>query len=265
MNTYSENVKLWMHHAEPDYFMFFIKAWIPFNAWYVNAYPTLNKNDKDIIRALQEESNSKPKKIIQGFIENSTYDSLKFQSYFAELHHQLQRTNITHNDVRLSFENLRLNTNPIIYSPYTDDKFNVYKAEKTTSYFQAYIQQKGGKVLLDHRKPVFDKETLIRDNDYLRLERKVQAHIIRLYENIDPRKPISIISSGGTKKNSIIFKSQHNCKIINDTDTVAKACIKVLYILRCTLFHGEITPSDTNKEIYANAYKILKLIINELK
>lgn len=258
---------MWMSHSEPDYYIFFIKAWIPFNAWYVNAYPALNNSDTEIIKSLQDDLESKPKKIIKAFIENKVdHDSLKFQSYFSELHYYLERSNISHNGHKLTFKSLYLTENPLKYAPFTDDKNNVYKAEKTSSYVQAYIQQKGGKVLLDHKKPSFDIDSLKRDNEYLRLDAKMQTIILNLYNSINPKQPISVIANLPKIKESYIsLKSKNPCKIINDSETVAKACIKVLYALRCMLFHGEITPTDSHKKIYENAYKLLRLTINELR
>lgn len=266
MTTYSENIKLWMNQAEPDYYMLFIKAWIPFNAWYVHAYPTLKKSDTDIIKELQDDSDSKPKQIIKNFLDGTdSHEASKFQSHFAELHFQLERTPINHNGKRLSFRNLALTENPVKYKNDTDDKGNVYKVEKTTSYFQAYIEAKGGKVLLDFKKPTHILDELKKDTDFIRLEKKIQSKICEFYEEIDPRKPISIISDSSLKKDYITIKSKNSCKLIRDTDTVSKGCIKVLYALRCMLFHGEVAPTEMNKKIYENAFYILQLIINELK
>lgn len=266
MSTSTENIRLWMNQSEPDFYMFFLKAWIPFNAWYVAEYPSLKKKDTDIIKELQDHTDSKPRKIIKNFLENATeHDALKFQSYFAELHFQLDKIPLTHNGNRLSFRNLSLTENPIKYKPGSDDKGNVYKAEKTSSYFQAYVEAKGGKVLLDFKKPTYDILELTKDTDYIRLEKKIQSKIHKLFLEIDPKKPISIISESVSKKDFILLKSKNNCKIIKDTEVVSKACIKVLYALRCMLFHGEVAPTDTNKKVYENSFYLLQLIINELK
>jgi len=269
MTTSSENIKLWMSQIEPDYFMQFIRAWIPFNAWYVQAYPDLKKNDKDIIKALQDNLDSKPKEIIKiliGNIDKENHEALKFQSHFAELHFQLEKTPVNHNGKKLSFRNLSLTENPKKHSNTVDTKGNVYKVEKNSGgYFQAYIQSKGGKVLLDFKKPNYDIEELTKDNSFIRLEKPIQNKIKKLFEEINPKKPICIISDSSVKNDFILFKSKNSCKIIKDIDTVSKGCIKVLYSLRCMLFHGEIAPTENNKKIYENAFYLIQQIINELK
>lgn len=265
MSISRENISLWLHQSEPDYYLFFLKAWIPFNAWYILEYPSLKKKDSDIIKELQDDVNSKPRKIIENFLSNTKeYNALKFQSHLAELHFHLQNIPLSHNNNRLSFLNLSLTENPEKYKHYIDLQGNVFKTEKSSFYFQAYIEAKDGKVLLDYKKPTFDLFELTKDVDYLRLDDKVQKKIHSLFKDIDPRKPINLISKSTKKNDYILLKSKNSCKFINDKETVAKGCIKVLYALRCMLFHGELAPTNTNKPVYENAFNLLQLIIKEI-
>lgn len=259
------NIKLWFEQSEPDYYLFFLKAWIPFNAWYVNEYPDLKKKDTDIIKKLQDDINSKPKIIIQNFLENKQNpDSINFQSYLAELHYQLEKTSVKHNGNRLSFKEISLTENPIKHQNQIDEKKNVYKVEKTKTYYQAYIEDKGSKVKIDFKKPIYDIIELTKDSDYIRLDIKEQKILYKLFESINPKKPISIISTSKNKKNCIVLNSINSVKFIDDSEIIAKGIIKVLYYLRCMLFHGEITPNSTNKKIYENAYYLLLLINKKL-
>ena len=47
------NIKQWLEKSEVDYFTQFVKAWIPFNAWYRNTYDTLEKERDILIREEQ--------------------------------------------------------------------------------------------------------------------------------------------------------------------------------------------------------------------
>lgn len=266
MGTATENIRLWMDQSEPDYYLFFLKAWIPFNAWYVAEYPHLRKKDTAIIKELQDGSESKPRKIIKNLLENEgDHDSLKFRGHLAELHYQLNKVALSHNENRLSFTNLNLAQNPEKHKSFVDEYENVYKVEKTSDYCQAYVQAKGGRTLLDFRKPIYNMDELIRDTTYIRLEKKMQKRIREMFRDIDPRKPISVISKATSKQDCIRIKSQHPCSIINDCEVVAKACISVLYALRCMLFHGEVSPTSANRRVYENAFYLLQLTVNRLK
>lgn len=266
MGTATENIRLWMDQSGPDYYLFFLKAWIPFNAWYVAEYPNLQKKDTAIIKELQDGAGSKPRSIIKNFLENEAdHDALKFKSYFAELHHQLNTVSLAHNGNRLSFASLNLAQNPDKHKNLVDEQENVYKVEKTSDYWQAYIQAKSGRTLLDFKKPVYNIEELIKDTAYLRLDKKMQKRIRDLFHAIDPQKTVSVISKSASKQDCISIKSQHPCKIIKDCEVVAKACINVLYALRCMLFHGEVSPNEANRRVYENAFYLLQLTINRLK
>lgn len=51
-SLYTENSEKWKSLASIDYFTQFVKAWIPFNAWYKNYYPTI-KTDREAINEIQ--------------------------------------------------------------------------------------------------------------------------------------------------------------------------------------------------------------------
>jgi len=265
MSTQRENVSLWFQSSEPDYYLFFLKSWIPFNSWYVQQYPHLKKKDTEIIKAIQDGEDSKPRKIIENFLTNTNdYSAKEFKRHLAELHFNLEKNVLTHNDIRLTFKNLSLTGNPVKFRHFMDLENRVYKVEKTERYFQAYIEGKGGKVFLDFKKPVYDLEGLQKDIDFLRLEGKVKSKIISLFKDIDPKKPISLISISKKKGEFIYLESKNSIKFIYDEETVAKACIKVLYSLRCMLFHGEVTPNNANKKTYKYAFYILQLINKQI-
>ena len=80
------------------------------------------------------------------------------------------------------------------------------------------------------------------------------------YESINPKKPISLILE--TNRNSIQAGSIF---LIDDIDKLVKGIIEILYRLRNILFHGELIPSQDNKQVYEPAYNILKTLIQSLK
>jgi hypothetical protein len=267
MSDFRGNIEHWIRQSEPDYYILFLKAWIPFNAWYVAELPHLNKKDSALIKELQDNINSKPRKIIENFLTNrNDYEALSFRSYLAELHFFLDNVPLTHSGARLTFKRLALTENPEKFKTSVDPVGNLYKAERTSTFFQAFIEEKGGKILLDAKFPTYNIEDLKKDNDYIRLKSPdFQSQILEHFADIDPKKPICLISSSNVTSEFIELKSKNSCNFINDPTTVAKGCIKILYALRCMLFHGEVEPNITNRPIYENAFFLLRLIINKLQ
>lgn len=265
MTDFRGNIDHWLKQSEPDYFMFFLKAWIPFNAWYVAELPHLEKKDTKIIKELQDNANSKPRSIIETYLTTNKPDSIKFKSHLAELHHFLELKTVKHNGLKLSFTNLALTENPNKFEKDIDSKGNVYKAEVKTGFFEALIVDKSSKKIMHYKKPIFDIEDLKKYTDFIKIsDKKIQNRILKCYEAIDPDKPVSLVSNSKTKNEYITLSSENKINFINDPTTIAKGCIKVLYALRCMLFHGEIEPTNANKPVYEHSYYLLRLIIKDI-
>jgi hypothetical protein len=215
---------------------------------------------------LQDNNSSKPRRIIETYLTNTeNYDSKKFKSHLAELHYYLESKGLKHKGNKLSFTSLTLTENPQKFAKDVDANGYIYKAEFKTSFFQALIVEKGGKTILDFKQPKFDVDALRKDNDFIKIsDSKIRSKILRCYEEINPDKPINLVSSSKTKGEYIILHSENRANFINDVSTIAKGCINVLYMLRCMLFHGEIEPINANKPVYEHAYYLLRLIIKEL-
>jgi hypothetical protein len=265
MTDFRGNIEHWIRQAEPDYYMFFLKAWIPFNAWYVSELPTYKKKDSEIIKVLQDDNNSKPRLIIENHLTNqANFQSKAFRSHLAELHHFLDSKVVLNNSVRVTFKKIFLTENPVKLSTHVDTFGNVYKAESTQSYFQAYVQDKGSKVLLDFKQSRYESLELKKDIDFIKLNNlAIQNDIIKCYERIDPKMETDLICYDSLAPH-IFLESENSTTFINDKQSIAKGCIKILYSLRNILFHGEIEPNNSNKPIYEHGYHLLRLILKEL-
>jgi hypothetical protein len=266
MTDFRGNIDHWLRQSEPDYYMFFLKAWIPFNAWYVAELPNLNKKDTLIIKELQESNSSKPKLIIENYLTSKeSADALKFRSHLAELHMSLESKSLKHNGKKLSFQSLYLSDNPDILKTDVDKLGYIYKAEKKAGYFQALIVAKNGKTILDFKQPSYNISDLEKNNDYIRIDKSgIKRKILNCYKYIDPTKPISLISDKKNKVDCIVLDSKNHIHFIKEPTVISKGCISILYALRCMHFHGELEPTNANKPIYEHAYYLLRLIIKEL-
>jgi len=254
----------WITKAEPDYYTMFIKAWIPLNAWYVDEYPQHKKRDTDIIKELKDSTN-KIRNRIESLLTSTSPQSDRFCRNLAYLHNELLSRRLQHNNELLSFSSIFLGD--ISHAPANDsDKDgNNYQASKGTGFYRALII-KGKKTWLDIKMPVYDLEALITHEQYVGLSDSSMREKIRLcFEQINPKRPINLVSKSKKKEDKIVLDSHSKICFINNPELISKALIQVLYNLRCMLFHGEIDPSDINQGVYEHAFYILKSIIQELK
>jgi hypothetical protein len=266
MTDFRGNIDHWMKQSEPDYYLFFLKAWIPFNAWYIAELPHLEKKDTLIIKELQENPKSKPRNIIENYLTSTnSKEANRFKEHLAGLHNCLESKPVIHNGFRLSFTSLSLMENPIKVKKDIDIKGNIYKAEIKSGFIQALIVDKGNRTLLDFKQSKYKIDDLEIYDDFIRLKTKlIKNKILDCYKEINPSKTISLLSQSKTKGDFIVIDPDNKLNFINDPVIISKGCLKILYALRCMLFHGEIEPTNSNKPIYEHAYYLLRLIIKEL-
>jgi hypothetical protein len=254
----------WIAKAEPDYYTMFVKAWIPFNAWYFTEYNT--KKDSYALEQIKTTRN-KIRNRIESLLQNEDNDSRSFRYNLAQLHLQLENRTILNYGEQVSFKKIVLDG--VIPQPVTDNdrKGNIYKAipNKNTGY-RAVIIDKFSRTLMDKTFNPYDMSAFITDTQYVALvDNKIQEKIRICFEQINPNSPIDLVSKSKIKSEYILLDTETKTQFVNDKELIAKAVIQILYTLRCLLFHGELDPTETNQPIYEYGFNILRTIIKELK
>lgn len=259
---YTENSEKWKNLASIDYFTQFVKAWIPFNAWYKNYYPTL-KTDREAINAIKADPNNFRNKLVS-LLKNQGNDGVAFKSRIAELHLELERKHIFNKGERVNFESIVIDRNPQKQNYFCRQTLT-YKVERNIDgrpkqEVQVDIICGNGSIKFSYTQTIgFNVDDLISHHGFIRLSKSQQNNLKACYEEINPSKPINLLSHD---RNNCI--SMGNLHFVNNTDHLCKGIIEILYKLRNVLFHGEIIPdSDTNK-VYEPAYQILYTLIQAL-
>lgn len=281
VNNFSGNVPTWLQLADLkiDYYTQFVKAWIPFNAWYTVSYhsDTLD-TDRKILDEIKNKTNPLRDRIIN-LIIGSDNISREFRHLIGQLHGELEGHSIPNHDSKISFASIIICKNPNTSSNNTyrglhyKVNFNV-TAPKTTKRLKCEIIKASGAMQNIFLEEFYDwsMSDLLNHSSYKALSTEQKEKLRLCFEEVNPNKPTNIIvkpqvkSSGYSKPpNSITIDSEKNLYFVDDVELVSKVIIEALYQLRCALFHGEINPTDTNQIIYEKAYNILKTLIQELK
>jgi hypothetical protein len=260
-SLYTENSEKWKNLASIDYFTQFVKAWIPFNAWYKNYYPTL-KTDRQAINEIKANPNTFRNKLVS-LLNNQGNDGAAFKSRIAELHLELERKHIFNKGERINFESIVIDENPKKHNNF-DRQTLTYKVERNIGGDHKKVQidiiGRNGNVKFTYTQTNgFNVDDLISQNGFKSLSAPQQNNLKACYEEINPSKPINLLDH---ERNNGIPMGQ--LYFVNNTDHLCKGLIVILYKLRNVLFHGEIIPdSDTNK-VYEPAYQILYTLIQAL-
>lgn len=283
-NNFSDNVDRWLSIADLkiDYYTQFIKAWIPFNAWYMVSYydETISRTkDRDIIDHIKKHSNLYKNRIIS-LLSGNDSEANSFKFHFGRLHSELENHIVPHIDKRLTFTQLTIERNPI-NSHSINHRGLIYRVAfnstlaRTTNRVKCEIfdsQRHNQNIYLDEIRG-WDVDELNNSVNYIGLNPTRKDKLRICFEEVNPNKPINIVvfperdRSGNFKqpRNSIEINRELNLYFINDVDLISKILIEMLYQLRCILFHGEINPTETNQGIYEHAYHIQKVLIQELR
>jgi hypothetical protein len=257
-NNYTENAALWKQLSDIDYFTMFVKAWIPFNAWMRNAFDF--KSDREIINHMKSSSN-RFKDRIKNLIESNSADGETLKSYIQNLHLQLQITPLNlDGQNRISFEKIVVEKNTNLCNTFDFDgiTYNVGFVA-SNSLVSTAIEKRTSRSLFRLTQSKYNIDDLRSQVTFLSLTAKRQGSLIQCYEEVNPYKPLNLLTSN--LRDSIQCGSLH---FVNDSDVITKGIIEILYLLRNGLFHGEIVPDKQTSKIYEQAYHILKIGIEQI-
>lgn len=273
------SLRNWLERSQPDYCMMFIRAWIPFNAWFRDEFYDDNarNGDKELIDRLKDKPN-KVKNRIKTLLVNSDLDSVRFRSLLADLHKRLEAHTIIQNGRVISLHNTCIvdnsNTSDIISFGSYDYKctYNVRAPRGTNRIRCEVMSRRTGRTKHLIETLDWSDEALQSTPEYMEMDDRHKEKILECFQLINPKKPELIIikvtpnhdGTYNTPSRCIVISQKDGLFIVNDTDLVSKVIIQLLYNLRCAIFHGQVDPTSTHMEIYQPAFEILHMLNKEL-
>lgn len=277
-------ISKWIDKSEPDFYTLFIKAWIPYNSWYMcnfydeDATPK-RTSDKDIINYIKSNSNAYKDKIIT-LLRNSDEESELFRLLISKLHYQLESTPIPNTNERIAFSSICISDNTNSNGPQTitETVFSITGRKDTTlprtspRWIFEVINNRTNNTISRISLMKCSLSELRSNNDFNSLDNKYKAAVEKCLNEIDPYKKISVVIPPVNKRgkysappNSICINAKTNLYFTENLDDVSKSIIQILYELRCKLFHGEIEPSEANVGVYEQAFYIQRTLIKALR
>ena len=264
-NNFVDNKDRWLTIAkgEFDYSIFFIKSWLPFNAWYCNNYPQYNNKDSDILREVKSDHNIFRGRVMAHLVGLDD-ESVKFRKYLVDLHRLLEKCNVPDAQSKISFISIFFRENQLKVFVKNFRSID-YKLELIIPVAPHFIKIRGVIIknnlnIFPYQHTKYELQHLQNDTQFLNLSAVSKQIIIDGFKQIDPKFKENLIVS--RRRDAIATISDP--LFLNDTDLVSQALIEILYRLRCILFHGEIQPSKDNLEIYEPAYYMLRILLKSL-
>lgn len=245
-------------NIDVDYYSAFIKAWIAFNAWYRSEYT--ERTDREIIEKIKAQNN-RFKSYIETFLDehNTTEEAATFKANLNKLQSALMTAAIVTQErsgvnQQISFSEISINNPKTIAEG--DYRHTHYKVQRTRQMVCTIVSKKGDPATEYFRfeQDTYDETALDIHADFRRLGSEQQGQCKAFYKEIRPYVMESVLDRD--RENNIIF--------ITERAKVSRGIIEVLYLLRCSLLHGEVTPDNSSAEVYKCAYYILAAVLRKL-
>lgn len=271
----------WIDRAEPDFYMMFIKAWIPFNAWYMTNFYDDSANrvtDRAIISHIMSNDNTFIRRI-KSLLRGNDSISLDFKQALGRLEMELRAHAVPNEHDKLSFANVCIARNNSHAYQLTKGRYQfkgLYNPSQPRTSLRCRLEilkaSTGSNVALVELNNCILSE-LESNPDFVNLERDEWKDILRSCLNeISPNKKENLLAPVKMKNGvpsipagAIEINKEHNLYLRGNVDDLSKAIVEIIYGLRCLLLHGEIDPTVANSRIYEYAYSILRTLIKELR
>jgi hypothetical protein len=261
--AYIGNIKQWLDKSDIDFHAHFVRAWIPFNAWYRHEYPTIS-TEIDILKAVKSDGNRMRARFVQKL--GDTSDEAKIiGAHIADLHKRLESDPLhdRQND-RIAFDNITSGRNPSAKHVLVKNGYS-FSTEITKN---GALREIACEILDKSKKTVrkdrvhgeWSDEDFQQTDFFLNISAAHQERMLECYREIRPTLKISLIADG---LSSTVLKLG-GVKFVSDRNLVFGGLIDVLYGMRNALFHGAVTPDTTSNYTYEPAYHLLRKLIKQV-
>jgi hypothetical protein len=252
------NIKQWLEKSDVDYFTQFVKAWIPFNAWYRHNYDTLEK-EREILNEIKTDGNKIRSRFIAR-LEGNDPDSVEIRSHIATLHRRLSADPLEDSKQRrISFEKVFIGRNPQNFAQNKSGQW-IYRVERVTASQNVVstITSTRGRVQTTITQTTgWNIEEFELHADFVSLSAHDKAILRQSYEAASPVSFASLLSAT-PPPNALVMDSYH---FIKDKDAIFAGMVEILYSMRNMLFHGELVPDPQTNRTYEPAYHLLRHLI----
>ena len=259
------NYKDWIDAIElkVDYFSAFMKAWIAFNAWYESGEISIpGRTDRDYIEHIANYTN-RFKSYVINLLNADNSEGKTYRDSIANLHEALLNAPITTQEyigVRqsVSFSEIAVkNTNA---NKKKDYYAYHYECTRSNGRIKTTVSTKAsGRQCFSFEQGEHNIDELMAQADFKAMTQTQQETCIACYNELRPYIVESVLSTDG---NPLVMGAY---SFVNDPNSISRAIVQILYLLRCCLAHGDISPDDSTNKVFRYAYEVLVIPLKKLK
>jgi hypothetical protein len=273
MPDYTENARRWAEKVEIDYFTQFIKAWIPFNAWFQNSFE--DDRERQIINALKTGTGNPLKSRIVRLLEQDDEEAADFKNHLSRLHYHLERHDLRNRGERLTFTRCFVadnSTNQITNERgYNGTLYTVERGigralqqNQRQSNIFCEITSNRGVIRYTKLQSRHDWREVEEDDAFIALRHDEKSGLLERYERVNPRLMLNLLDTSNNRVAVGLGRNHPRTiaigafRFCDNPEYIFSGLVEVLYSLRCLLFHGELIPTTEMNAVYEPAYFILR-------
>lgn len=245
-----------------DYFSAFMKAWIAFNAWYNFSGEITGKNDKECIEFIASQTN-RFKTYTMNLIDAEDVDGSAYRESIAKLHGALLHAAITTQEYigtrqSVSFAEVAVkNLNALKQKDYYNYHYECSRSRGKTK--TVVTLKTSGALVFSFEQEGHDIDVLRQQSGFISLTPTQKEQCEACYKELTPYRISSVLASGQPAKQIGAYN------FVNNSGKISEAVVIILYMLRCCLAHGDISPDEASNEVYKYAYEVLCAPLKKLK
>jgi hypothetical protein len=245
--------------SEIDYLGQFVKAWLTFNAWYRSA--NTGTQDREIIEAIK----SKPNAIASKFrplLGLRSEEAEQFRAEIGMLHNRLEKYEI-HHGKGSDRERIRLSQIVIRTEPPACEQAKYYGYQclierLANGKITTLVKDRNGATIINLQQQKYDLAALEADAGFKKLTDNLRKKCRGLYALVNP--PLARDLTKGDEAPIACGAHTFNC----GSDFLFAGVVEAVYLMRCSLFHGELVPTREAAECYEPAYRIIRRFLESV-
>jgi hypothetical protein len=248
-----------------DYYSAFLKSWIAFNSWYNSELG--NVSDRVAIEELKTGDNKAKNIIINLLNVNGYYNedpkSEIFRNALDNLNISLTRSTLTtqqrtKRSPMISFNSIAYNNSKTDTGWKTCYNKEV-RANRTRAGVCFGIRNPSNKEIeFELEQEMFDYYEIERHPDFKEYNIDIQIKALGMYKSIHPFVFVNVMDNGD---DPFVVG---NSKFVKDEEKISAGIIEILYLVRCSLIHGNVQPNDAALEVYKWAYTLLHILMKKI-
>ena len=259
-NTFIGHRERWMGLSEIDYLGQFVKGWMAFNAWYRSNYS--ERQDRKIINEFKWQPNPVRNKLVPLLTRSDSEDADLFRADVGLLHYRLENFEIhsgrDDEKERISLSQVFLKDRPPFKKTESHWNYSFTVERPGPGKIETVVTNKAGIEVVRLTQSRYCIEELDELPAFGVLPISVRPKVRNLYQQAAPRLVEDLLKYDGREAGEPSHIKCGSFQFPCGRQVLFAGITETIYLMRCTLFHGELEPTAQASECYEPAFRIVR-------